>query len=377
MKQKTKVLHVLHAVGGVDVYLRLLLKHIESSKFELIIVHGKNDTNSKYLVQNNAEIKEYLLPIQREIHPMKDAQSIIELRKIIKKENPDVIHAHSAKGGIIARSAALFSNTKVLYTPHAFSYLSTDNLIKKGLFKFIEKLYKYTGNYILATSPSESNRATEEINYKKEKVLLWNNSVEDIHTSENIKSTFELPENYICSIGRPSYQKNIEVMVKVFHQVKKEIPEINMVLMGVGFHSPNEQEVRSLIDRLGLTESFILLPWVSREEIFPIVKKSKLYISTARYEGLPYSIIESLALGKACVVSDCDGNRDLVIEDYNGTIIKQDELTSKMAQAIISLLKDDKKRTTYEQNALQLFNEKYNINTTIKYLEKIYTSLSE
>ena len=377
MNKKKKIMHVLHAVGGVDVYLRLLLKHIDPNEFEIIVVHGKSDTGSKYFDKNNLQIKEYLLPIQREINLLKDTKSILELSKIIKKENPDIIHAHSAKGGIIARSVAWFLNINILYTPHAFSYLSTDSLIKRNLFKLIEKLFKYSGNFILATSPSETKRAIEELNYKSPKVLLYNNSVENIQLSENQNSEFNLPKEYICSIGRPSYQKNIEAMVRVFSQVKAKIPEMNFVLMGVGFHSPNEQKVRELIEHLGLKESFILLPWVSRDEIFPIIKNSKLYISTSRYEGLPYSIIESLALGKACVVSDCDGNRDLVKEEYNGKIYAQNEVEQKMANGIIELLKDNQKRENFEKNALKLFQENYDIEKTIIQVEKIYTSLSK
>ena len=53
-----------------------------------------------------------------------------------------------------------------------------------------------------------------------------------------------------------------------------------------------------------------------------IINQSKFYISTARYEGLPYSIIESMSLSKPCIVSDCDGNRDLIEDCVNGFIIK-------------------------------------------------------
>ncbi len=378
MPKRIKIMHVLHAVGGVDVYLRLLLKYVDMEKFEFIIVHGTNDTEIPYLDKSGGVIKEYKLSVQREINPVLDFRSIRELRKILDQEKPDLIHAHSAKGGIIARSAAILKKISVLYTPHAFSYLSAETDIKKKLFKGIEKIYKNSGNFILATSPSEANRAIDEIGYKPEKVLVFNNSVEPVCSNEfnNQTTRFELPEDYICSIGRPSYQKNIETMVEVFKRVKEQLPGLSFVLMGVGFHAPNEKEVKQLIKKYNLQDDFIMLPWVSREEIFPIIKKSKFYVSTSRYEGLPYSIIESLALGKACVVSDCDGNRDLIKNDFNGKIYQLEKLIDKMPTGIIQLLQNSELRNKFEQNAYILFEQNYNIEKTIRLLEEIYEEAS-
>ena len=76
--------------------------------------------------------------------------------------------------------------------------------------------------------------------------------------------------------------------------------------MGVGEYSPNKESVKDLITKYDLQENTTLIPWIDQEKIFKIITKSKMYISTSRYEGLPYSIIEALALGKACVVTNCD-----------------------------------------------------------------------
>lgn len=374
MRKKSKIIHVLHAVGGVDVYLRLLLQHIDDEWFEFVVVHGENDTTKEYVNKYNQKIKSYRLPIQREISFGKDLTSIFKLRQIIKKEKPDLIHVHSAKGGIVGRGANLFFKSKVLYTPHAFSYLSAESNRKKFIYKTIERIFRFSGNYVLATSPSEANRAIKEVHYKKNRVIVYNNSVEPI-TEIGQQTEFKLPGKYICSIGRPSYQKNIETMVEVFAKVKKEVPDISLVLMGVGYHSPNEEQVKQLIKKHDLEDSFVMLPWVARESIFPIIRDSILYISTSRYEGLPYSLIESMALSKACVVSDCDGNRDLIKDGVNGRVYSQEQLHDSMHKGIIELIKDDKKRQEFEQNSYQLFNKNYNIDLTISNLKRIYNEL--
>lgn len=179
------------------------------------------------------------------------------------------------------------------------------------------------------------------------------------------------PDEYICSVGRPSYQKNIELMLRVLKELKTAKPDIHLVLMGVGFHAPNLEKVKQLIQEYGLHNNITLLEWTKREDIFHIIKKSTLYISTARYEGLPYSVIEALALKKTCVVTDADGNRDLIENNHNGFVIF-DENVGAFKDKIIKLLDDNSLRNEFENNSLRRFHENFNIENTIHSLEKIY-----
>jgi glycosyltransferase involved in cell wall biosynthesis len=125
-----------------------------------------------------------------------------------------------------------------------------------------------------------------------------------------------------------------------------------------------------------LNKSVTLIEWTDRENIFNIINNSKFYISTARYEGLPYSIIEALALGKPCIVSDCDGNRDLIQNDNNGFVIKGENI-AEFNEKIKLLLNNEALLEKLSVNAKVCFNENYNIQRNIKKLEEIYTRFSK
>jgi glycosyltransferase involved in cell wall biosynthesis len=147
------------------------------------------------------------------------------------------------------------------------------------------------------------------------------------------------------------------------------------VLLGVGEYSPNKNKVEELIIKYNLKDNITLIPWIAREKIFQIISKSELYISTARYEGLPYSIIEALALGKACIVTNCDGNRDLVKNEINGYVVEENEI-KRMANRIFELYNDNKKRKKFELNSFDSFNLNYNIEKNIVNIETIYKKYS-
>ena len=368
--KKIKIAHILNSVGGVDVSLRLILENCNPNQFEHIIVHGKDDTKINFVNKDRHKLPDYKLSIQREISPLNDFKAIYNTIKILKAENPDIIHAHSAKGGIIGRIASVFFNTKVLHTPQAYSYLSSPIGLRRTIFLVIEKFFKNINSILVASSPSELNRGINDVGYKKKNTNLFNNSINPIELVDD-NTSISLPSDFICSVGRPSFQKNIEMMVEVIREVKKVIPKIHLVILGVGEYSPNKENLEQLITKYTLEENITLVPWINRDEIFKIIKKSKIYISTARYEGLPYSIIESLALGKACVVTDSDGNRDLVKNEINGYVVKENDIKT-MANRIFTLYHDDEKRKVFEHNAFESFKFNYNIENNILNIERIY-----
>jgi glycosyltransferase involved in cell wall biosynthesis len=369
--KKIKIIQVLHSVGGVDVWLRLMLSNIDSDNYENVIVHGIDDTNKEFFDSRGNSIKEYKVPILRPISPINDLKSIYRTIKIVRKEKPDLIHAHSAKGGVIGRVVGIITGTKVLYTPHAFSYLSEKSKPKRFLFRLIEKVLSKGNNILLATSNSEQSRAINEVGYKSEKTIVFNNCITPIFNIENLSTQKTWTNEYICTVGRPSYQKNIDLMIRIIAEIKKE-RKIHLIVMGVGFHADQLDIVKELILDLNLSENVTLLNWTSREDVLNIISSSKLYISTSRYEGLPYSVIEALALSKPCVVSNCDGNKDLIEDGYNGYVIKNYNIENFKNQ-ILELLKNEDLLNKMSKNAHQSFLDKYNIEKNIIYLENIYS----
>lgn len=366
-----KIAHILHSVGGVDVSLRFILKNIDDDKFENIIIHGYHDTNHNFFNKKNKKLVSYKVPIERNISFFKDITSVFQTYKILKSEKPQIIHAHSAKGGVIGRFLGFILGINVLYTPQAFSYLSSEIKFKKFLFLQIEKFLITKSNYLLASSNSERLRAINEVGYKKNNVILFNNSIQEVLSIKQLSIDKTWPNKYICTVGRPSYQKNIELMIRVLNEVRKE-QNIHLVIMGVGHHSDRLSNVQKLIQEYGLSDAVTLIDWTERENIFNIISNSKLYISTSRYEGLPYSVIESLALGKPCIVSDCDGNRDLITNGYNGFVIK-DENIEEFSEKIKLVFNDEVLSKKLSENAKKSFDEDYNIEKNILKLQEIYS----
>lgn len=372
-----KILHIGNLKSGIDTYVRNTVA-LASDKFEFVIVNGADD-NSKPYMRHGKQVKTYSIDMYRALNPVKDMKAVVQAIKIIKKEKPDLVHCHSAKGGVIGRFAAFFTGTKVVYTAHAFSFLSAESVKKKQVFLLLEKIAKLN-SYLLACSGSERELGIKVVGFKEKKAFAWNNAVPDIlpqiSSGKNEASDLPVPkvgERYITSIGRPSYQKNPLFMVEVAHGIHLKHPDIKFYLLGVGFYSPMLKDMKKLIHQYDMDDTFYLLPWLSHEETLKYVKGSMLYFMTSLYEGLPISVIEAMSLGKAIVASDVLGNKDCVKDGYNGYLLplKEDIFVEKINE----LIENEGKRKEMEKNSRSYFESDFFIDNRIKALEDIYTEV--
>lgn len=171
-----KILHVGQMIGGLDIYIRNTVMYADSNR-EYIIVHGEGD-KSKPIIKDGGTIKEYTIPLYRNINPIHDLRAIVQAVKIVRKERPNLIHCHSAKGGIVGRITGFLTSTPTVYTPHAFSFLCTNNRWKIFLFLSIERITKFRTK-LLACSESERQLGITKVHYKTQRAFVWNNAVPD------------------------------------------------------------------------------------------------------------------------------------------------------------------------------------------------------
>lgn len=361
-----KIVHVGKVLSGIDTYLRLIVKYTNQKKISHQIICGKNEVEISIIDQKNDPVQLYEFDFKRDISPVSDIKSIIEIVKIFRKKDFDVIHAHSSKGGLIGRIMGLILKKPVIYTPHAFSYLSSPNKMKHQIFLFYEKLFKFLTNKFLGCSESEYKRAINDVGYNPKACNFWNNSIELRENNDEVTS------DYILAIGRLCYQKNSDFMIEAFNEFNKTY-KLNkkLIIIGVGHFSPLKERVEHLINSYKLEGLVELIPWMSREDTISRLKKAYCYISTSRYEGLSIANLEALSYGIPIVASNVDGNRECTRSGETGFLIKMWE-AKEFSNCLFKLYMDKEMRDEFSINSKNLFNEKFNIESRIAELESVY-----
>lgn len=374
-----KILMIGQLVGGLDIYNRNTIRYADDD-VEYVIVRGKDDKHEP-IYHNGSQVREIPISLYRSLNPFKDLKALFQAVKAIKNEKPDIVHCHSAKGGIIGRTASFLCGVKCLYTPHAFSFFCTPNSKFQWVYKTIEKLTRFK-TYLLACSESEREVGVEIIGYKDEKALCWTNAVPEVKinstatddSQEDVVKSLDQIGPYVSYIGRPSYQKNLFFLVDVVERVHALHPEIKFVLFGVGYHSPDLEDLKKKILEKRLQEIIILVPWLSHECTMNKLAKSLFYITCSRYEGLPLSLIEAMSLGKAIVASDVVGNCDCVEDRVNGRLLPLRE--KEFISAITELIEHPEMCQTYGQKSREHFERKFLINHRISELMELYRKVA-
>lgn len=363
-----KILHIGNIKSGIDTYVRKTIEFSESN-IQYVIITGEDDHCAPFF-KDGKKIHTYQICMFRNINPYKDLKALFQGIKIIRREKPNLIQCHSAKGGMIGRLAAFLTHTKCCYTPHAFSFLSAEGKLKRNIFLFLERITRFN-SFLLACADSERELGISLVHYKRSKAFAWQNSISDISSHDFIlPDPASVPENYIISVGRPSFQKNPLKMVETISQVHQRYPDVHFMLVGVGYYSPLLEDMKQMINAYNLSSVIELIPWCSREQTLGYIKKAMIYLTTSRYEGLPIGVLEAMALGKPIIASNVLGNRDCVIDNYNGFLIH--ESSDDYSKKCCELLANQEKLKMMGLNSRSHFLESFLIDKKIKFLTEIY-----
>lgn len=318
---KKKVLIVAGPIsGGVRKHIIQIIRNIDKSRFEIFLIHGNLNADKAFEKESKVlstfcteTVCETLI---RNISPKDDIKAFFEIFKTIKEIRPDVVHCHSSKAGVLGRMAAkLCGVKKIIYTPHAYSFLADEfSPRKRFLFKTIEKSLNYfSGSITLNVSEGEKKQALANKLGNKSKFKVIYNGLPEIEVPDKImlRRKFGLPDDAIIigNNARLSVQKDPLMFMEVAREVVKKDNKFHFVWAGTG---PLLKEVQNYIEDNNLMDNVHLLG--DRADSEYIVKMYDLFFISSLYEGLPYAPIEALRMGVPVVGFDTVGVREIVPE---------------------------------------------------------------
>ena len=261
-KNKIRILHVAQAAGGVDRYIRMLLKYLDKEKFENILVCSQDFHEEDYrdLVDSSEQVE-----MTRAIGG-NDLKAIKEVRTLIKKYNPDIVYAHSSKAGAIARVADIGLKNHCVYNPHGWAFNMRCSAKKKAMYTAIEKVAAPFCDKIICISDAEKQSALDKKICREDKLQVIFNGV-DIESYENgvhgavKRKDLNIPEDafVVGMVGRMSPQKAPDVFVKMAKQVKDTVPNAHFIIVGTG---NQEAEIRKYAKDNGFSDSLHITGWV-------------------------------------------------------------------------------------------------------------------
>lgn len=358
---RIKVVHIVEALGGgVYTYFKNLTHFFGSAQLtkevETIVIYSSkrkeiDPENIKKDFSENVTLIE--IDMVRELSPIQDFRSALQLKKFLKELNPDLIHLHSSKAGVLGRFAnsLLFSNKKqIFYTPHGYSFLRLDvSQTKRKLYRFIEKYsQRIFGGITIACGDTE-----HEIAQGFGPSILVRNGInfDEIHAHYKQHQNTRLT---IGIVGRITFARN----PRLFNEIALRFPQYDFVWIGDG-------EDRALITAPNIK----ITGWFTdNSEVFPLLNQLDIYLQTSLWEGLPIALLEAMALKKPLVATNIIGNKDVIVSGQNGFLF--DDITE--LDVIFKQLEDESFRNRLGEEALRNCREKFNTAINFRQLTETY-----
>lgn len=370
-----KVVLIAEAMlGGIRQHVFDITLGLDKKEYDVYLIYSDLRADETFFSQLDELNKNVTLikcnEMLREIGAY-DIKAYKRITSILREIKPDIVHCHSSKAGIVGRLAAKRCGVKrIIYTPNAYAFQSPDiSNVKKCIYVMAERfLAKYATDLTISVSKGEREQALRYKLDKPNKFELIYNAIPEVEipSKAELRKRIGLSNDikYVGFTGRCAAQKDPFTFLNIAKEIIARRENVEFMYIGDG---ELQEQMQDWVDENGLKSQIHLLGF--RKDASEIVGALDVYLSTALYEGLPYSMIEAMRAGVPIIATDCVGNNELVIEKRNGMLFPIKDIETGVT-CVLDQLYEKKIRS---QDVIDTFKETFSIEKMINRLMMIYT----
>jgi len=240
------------------------------------------------------------------------------------------VHTHTSKAGALGRWAASKCSVRVVHTPHGHIFHGYFGKLKTWLFINVERFLAKRTDVLVALTQAECDDHLA-LNIGKEAQWRVIPSGVDVEKITDWIWTHAVAEQDKCwdvvSVGRLVPIKGMERLIQAWALVVEKKPDARLALVGDG---EERQALEQLSEQLGIAGNVFFAGWANP---LAYLSKAKSFALLSHNEGMGRAVVEAMAAGLPCVVSNVCGLKELV-DDSVGCCLDADDL-EKVAQALL------------------------------------------
>ena len=376
MAAQVKVMQIIARmnVGGPAVIVAELMRGLDKSAFEQILVTGYCDENeADYLDTFATDIKATRIAgLGRSVSLVADLKAFFGLVSLIRKYKPDVIHTHTAKAGVLGRLASLLAGRGAVrvHTFHGHLLHGYFNFAITQIVILIEKLFAARTSVLIAIGSKVRDDLVAVGIGRADKFRVFFPGLPVPKSHSKIGAQLALgisPDVLHCTfVGRLTQIKRPDRLLDVAAECKKRGVNLRFLVAGEGelFES---SKARCERDQLNVT----FFGW--RKDIDQIFAASDIAILTSDNEGIPLTLIQAAQAGLPIVATNVGSISDIVINESTGYLTETS--AAAMADAIEKLVRDEQLRKMMGDAGKARATQYFSLERMIKDHSDLYHSL--
>jgi glycosyltransferase involved in cell wall biosynthesis len=365
-----RVLHVAEAAaGGVAKWIELALTGLDPTRVEQACACSFARTPPHQPLRGilaAGDVPCWTVPMTRAISPSRDAWAICRVAHIIRRWTPDVVHGHSAKGGMVARLAVRLarSHAKTVYSPHAFPFQAPGPM--RRIYWGLERLAVPLTDALLAVSEAEAAEA-RTLGHRPEPLTVIPNAL----PPRGVPGPRLSDRPFVIGfLGGLRLQKAPHVFVEAARRLHQRRGSLRFVVCGDGALA-DETAMRAR--RAGLAECCVFLGHV--DDVADHLQQWRVAVFPSRYEGCPYGLLEAMQAGTPVVASAVSGHREIVRHGHNG-LLTPPRSPQAIADAVELLLTHPGKADRLARAARKTVEQRHGLAEQIKKLTAFYERIA-
>jgi glycosyltransferase involved in cell wall biosynthesis len=323
---------------------------------------------------------EIIPSLRRSIHPWRDAVSYRELKKSLRRFRPDVVHTHSAKGGMLGRAAAWSLGVPaVIHTVHGAPFHPYQGKGARWFFQACESWASRRCHAIVSVADAMTDlmvsagvapRGKFTTIYSGMEVEPFLQSGE--HRQRVRRELGYRPEHVVIGkIARLFKLKGHDDVIRAARGVIDAAPNVRFLFIGDGIF---QERLRQQIAAAGLTDYFQFTGLVPPERIPELIAAMDIVVHASLREGLARVLPQALVSGKPAVSYDVDGAREVVVSGETGFLIQPRDVAA-LAEKLKFLAADPALRDRFGQEGRRRFADVFRHEHMTEQLRKLYSKV--
>jgi glycosyltransferase involved in cell wall biosynthesis len=381
-----RVAHVITRmiIGGAQENTLLnCLDLIREHGDEVLLITGPSvGPEGDLLSQGRAgELPIKILPsLRRAIHPWWDWRASRDIRSAIQDFQPDVVHTHSAKGGMLGRQAGWSLRIPaVVHTVHGAPFHPYQPSLSREFFRRCEQWAAKHCHRLISVADAMTDLMVEAKVAPREKFTTIYSGMDvdpflKAHeTRDQVRAKMGLRETdvVIGKIARLFHLKGHDDLVTAAVEVVKQNPNVRFLLIGDGIL---REALTSRIESLDLSDHFVFTGLVPPVEVPQLIGAMDALVHTSYREGLARALPQALIAGRPVISYDVDGAREVAITGETGVLVPPQDIDS-LTNALVELASDGELREKLGRAGQSRFTDQFRHQTMTRHIRDVYQQI--
>lgn len=295
-------------------------------------------------------------------------KAIIKITYLSMLKKIDIAHLHVSERGSVYRKLIIskickINNIKVILHHHGAEFEDFYSKLNDKEKKKINLLLMEVDLNIVLSKRLISMIKQKAPNSKVE--VLYN----AVNTYKN--NPYNLNSKDILFLGRIGKRKGTYDLIEAIKVIDSKIDkDIKFYLCGDG----DIDKINKFIDKLNINHRIAHVGWIDKEKKKEIFKSIAINVLPSYNEGLPMTILETMAYGIPNIASDVASIPEIINENETGRLVKPGDI-DKLSKDILDILTDINLRRNISSNSYRVITDKFSIDKNINKLKEIYLDL--